>query len=131
MAVVGLFQGLAKPWSSAQLVGFHSSSQTSPPTKEEGQFFPRFQKVSFVFEANDWEGKLGYPGRILRIPPEDIDTDIYRYDELIGPLSSLFWLSGLDELVETVFDPAITLNDEVRLIPTNDMYTGSYQVEST
>ncbi|OQE18872.1 hypothetical protein PENFLA_c020G09509 [Penicillium flavigenum] len=54
--------------------------------------------------------------------PEDIgehmDANSYRFDEVIEPLSSLFWLAGLDEL-EAVFDPAIALDDEVKTIPIN------------
>ena len=38
------------------------------------------------------------------------------FDELIGPLSSIFWLAGLDELVDAINDPAIALEDEVRLM---------------
>lgn len=41
------------------------------------------------------------------------------WDELIGPLSSIFWLAGLDELVQAIEDPAIALQDEVRMIPIN------------
>lgn len=36
------------------------------------------------------------------------------FDELIGPLSSIFWLAGLDELVDAINDPTIALQDEVR-----------------
>jgi hypothetical protein len=39
------------------------------------------------------------------------------WHELIGPLSSLFWLAGFDDLVEAVYDPAIVMQDEVRMIP--------------
>lgn len=48
-----------------------------------------------------------------------MDANTYRFDELIGPLSSLFWLAYLDELAQAVFDPSIALDDKVRPIPVN------------
>jgi hypothetical protein len=35
----------------------------------------------------------------------------------IGPLSSLFWLEGVEELEELIRDPAYVLTDEYRSIP--------------
>ena len=35
----------------------------------------------------------------------------------IGPLSSLFWLEGVEELEELIRDPAYILTDEYRSIP--------------
>ncbi|CDM35780.1 unnamed protein product [Penicillium roqueforti FM164] len=66
-----------------------------------------------------WSREHGYPGTIPEDIGEYIDSNSYRFDELIGPLSSIFWLAGLDELVDAINDPAIALEDEVRLIPTN------------
>jgi hypothetical protein len=87
-----------------------------------------------------WSREHGYPGTIPEDIGEYIDSNSHRtqtyiyfwrklediftdlalgFDELIGPLSSLFWLAGLDELVDAIYDPAIALQDEVRLIPTN------------
>ncbi|KAJ6143002.1 hypothetical protein N7471_002455 [Penicillium samsonianum] len=66
-----------------------------------------------------WSREHGYPGTIPEDIGEYIDSNSYRFDELIGPLSSLFWLAGLDELVDAIYDPAIALQDEVRLIPIN------------
>lgn len=37
--------------------------------------------------------------------------------QCIGPISSLFWLKGHDDLVEVCNDPAYTLEDEIRMIP--------------
>jgi hypothetical protein len=48
-----------------------------------------------------------------------MDANTYHFDELIGPLSSLFWLAVHDELVQAVFGPSIALDDEVRPIPIN------------
>jgi hypothetical protein len=51
---------------------------------------------------------------------EELFTDLVsRFNELIGPLSSIIWLAGFDELIDAVYDPAIALQVEVRLIPTN------------
>ncbi|KAJ5970853.1 uncharacterized protein N7479_000771 [Penicillium vulpinum] len=66
-----------------------------------------------------WSREHGYPGTIPEDILEYIDSNSYKFDELIGPLSSIFWLAGLDELVNAIYDPAIALQDEVRLIPTN------------
>ena len=37
--------------------------------------------------------------------------------QCIGPISSLFWLKGHDDLVEVCNDPAYTLEDEIRMVP--------------
>ncbi|KAJ5961772.1 hypothetical protein N7501_006713 [Penicillium viridicatum] len=66
-----------------------------------------------------WSREHGYPGEIPEEIGEYLDRNSYQLDELIGPLSSIFWLAGLDELVDAIYDPAIALEDEVRLIPTN------------
>ncbi|KAJ6178593.1 hypothetical protein N7519_009054 [Penicillium mononematosum] len=59
-------------------------------------------------------GESQIPGDI----GEHMDANTYHFDELIGPLSSLLWLAGLDGL-EAVFNPAIALDDKVKTIPIN------------
>ncbi|CAG8947592.1 unnamed protein product [Penicillium salamii] len=84
-----------------------------PRTMEE------LEKLGF---APVWSRVDGYPGGPGEIPEEIneyLDDNSQQWDEWIGPLSSLFWLAGLDELVEAIADPAIALQDEVRMIPTN------------
>ncbi|KAG0157453.1 Amino acid transporter, transmembrane [Penicillium digitatum] len=69
------------------------------------------------------EGNRNQVARTMREIPEEIeeylDRNSYQFDELIGPLSSIFWLAGLDKLVDAMYDPSIVLQDEVRAIPIN------------
>lgn len=64
-----------------------------------------------------WNWQLGYPGEI----PEDIAEYLYptieETVELIGPLSSLFWLAEAEQLCNLIADPAYSLKDEVMAIP--------------
>ena len=66
-----------------------------------------------------WSSTDGYPGEI----PENIAEWLYpnaaRYDYVIGPLSSIFWLQGVEFLNELIddSDPAYVLQDEIRYLP--------------
>ncbi|OJJ45692.1 hypothetical protein ASPZODRAFT_17140 [Penicilliopsis zonata CBS 506.65] len=65
-----------------------------------------------------WTGSRGYPAEVI---PDDIaewldDQGKRRSAQYIGPLKSLFWLAGYDELVRAVDDPAYTIEDEVRVV---------------
>ncbi|KAJ5595121.1 uncharacterized protein N7459_001329 [Penicillium hispanicum] len=64
-----------------------------------------------------WNWQLGYPGEI----PEDITEHLYPTIEttidLVGPLSSLFWLAGAERLCDLITDPAYSLKDEIVGIP--------------
>jgi hypothetical protein len=64
-----------------------------------------------------WAAGIEFPGVI----PEEISQYLYEDGEqvslFIGPLSSLFWLEGVEELEELIRDPAYVLTDEYRSIP--------------
>jgi hypothetical protein len=64
-----------------------------------------------------WAAGIEFPGVI----PEEISQYLYKDGEqvslFIGPLSSLFWLEGVEELEELIRDPAYVLTDEYRSIP--------------
>ncbi|CAG7946066.1 unnamed protein product [Penicillium olsonii] len=106
-------------------------------------YLPRtMEELESLGYAPVWSRVHGYPGTIpeeileyldesspskqtcnsdaVLTETENLETNLAsETDEWIGPLSSLFWLAGLDELVDAVSDPAIRLQDEVRMIPTN------------
>ncbi|KAI9929445.1 hypothetical protein ASPWEDRAFT_69331 [Aspergillus wentii DTO 134E9] len=65
-----------------------------------------------------WTGRGGYPGKIPDDIAEWLDEDgTRRGTQFIGPIKSLFWIGGYDELVQAVDDPAFTIEDEVQIIP--------------
>ncbi|KAJ6169404.1 hypothetical protein N7497_002247 [Penicillium chrysogenum] len=61
-----------------------------------------------------WAAGIEFPGVI----PEEISQYLYKDGEqvslFIGPLSSLFWLEGVEELEELIRDPAYVLTDEIQ-----------------
>ncbi|OAX79638.1 hypothetical protein ACJ72_06040 [Emergomyces africanus] len=62
-----------------------------------------------------WMRSNGYPGEI----PEEI-TDMMGETcsmQMIGPIRSIFWLAGYDDLVKVVDDPAYVLEDEIMAVP--------------
>lgn len=64
-----------------------------------------------------WTSTDGYPGQI---PEEIVDClypDAARYDRIIGPISSIFWLQGVEFLTELIDDPGYALQDEVTYLP--------------
>ncbi|KAJ5483103.1 hypothetical protein N7539_006549 [Penicillium diatomitis] len=68
-----------------------------------------------------WTQGDGYPGPI----PDDIAAFINPDEQwnktlrLVGPMSSLFWLAGLDDFVTAIDSPEFTMRDEVVPIPSN------------
>ncbi|CAG8176418.1 unnamed protein product [Penicillium salamii] len=113
--------------SDSPTASTHTPNLKSPSTLEdtlnmEGNrnYLPRtmeeLEKLGF---APVWSRVHGYPREIPEEISEYLDGNSHQWDEWIGPLSSLFWLAGIDELVEAISDPAIALQDEVRMIPTN------------
>ncbi|KAJ5497588.1 hypothetical protein N7463_009575 [Penicillium fimorum] len=117
--------------SSSAIQARHTSTLVTPTIPEgnlgntsdmEGNRNQLARTMSQLAEAGFrpvWSREHGYSGLIPQDIAEYIDSNCYRFDELIGPLSSIFWLAGLDELVDAVYDPAIALQDEIRPIPTN------------
>ncbi|CAI7626819.1 unnamed protein product [Penicillium glandicola] len=66
-----------------------------------------------------WTSQGGYPGDEI---PADIgewldENGQCKSVQMIGPLRSLAWLVGLDELVEAIDDPAYHIEDDIELIP--------------
>ncbi|CAI7603904.1 unnamed protein product [Penicillium viridicatum] len=66
-----------------------------------------------------WTSQDGYPEDEI---PEDIQAWLDENGErktadIIGPLRSLAWLAGLDELVEAIDHPAYVIEDEIEVIP--------------
>jgi hypothetical protein len=64
-----------------------------------------------------WTSEGGYPGPLPADIAEWIDPELGARARLIGPMSSLFWLAGLDDLVAAIDDPTYTMSDEVINIP--------------
>ncbi|KAL4807017.1 hypothetical protein BDV18DRAFT_159239 [Aspergillus unguis] len=65
-----------------------------------------------------WTAWDGYPGETPDDIREWLDDDGGRESaQLIGPLRSLLWLGGYDELVAAIDDPAYVLEDEIRVVP--------------
>lgn len=44
--------------------------------------------------------------------------------QVIGPLRSLAWLAGLDELVEAIDHPTYRIEDNIEVIPLGQAYCG-------
>ncbi|CAG8092065.1 unnamed protein product [Penicillium salamii] len=66
-----------------------------------------------------WTSSDGYPETPI---PSDImeylnDDGTCPGARFVGPLRSLAWLVGLDELVEAVDSPAFTINDRIETVP--------------
>jgi hypothetical protein len=66
-----------------------------------------------------WSFADGYPGPLPADIAEWIDPELGTSSRFIGPMSSLFWLAGLDDLVAAIDDPACTMSDEIINIPSN------------
>lgn len=102
------------------------SSCRWPPTpsqtpSDQNTLTMRDERDIFDLYATDyqpvWAAGIEFPGDI----PEEISQYLYEDGEqvslFIGPLSSLFWLEGVEELEELIHDPAYILTDEYRSIP--------------
>ncbi|KXG45191.1 uncharacterized protein PGRI_041040 [Penicillium griseofulvum] len=66
-----------------------------------------------------WTSQEGYPEDEI---PADIqewldENGQRRSAEIIGPLRSLAWLAGLDELVQAIDHPAYVIEDDIEVIP--------------
>ncbi|KAJ5894901.1 hypothetical protein N7495_006592 [Penicillium taxi] len=64
-----------------------------------------------------WIREVGYPGLIPPDILELLEEDSHDHVQYIGPLSSLFWLGGLDELSKAALDSAYILEDETIRVP--------------
>ncbi|OQD78441.1 hypothetical protein PENDEC_c001G01312 [Penicillium decumbens] len=65
-----------------------------------------------------WTPWEGYPGEIPADIREYLDEDgTCGSAKMIGPLRSLAWLAGLDELVEAIDHPAYAIRDEIEVVP--------------
>ncbi|KAJ5955260.1 hypothetical protein N7501_009539, partial [Penicillium viridicatum] len=65
-----------------------------------------------------WTSQNGYPGDEI---PEDIqewldENGQCKTAQMIGPLRSLAWLAGLDELVGAIDNPAYLIQDDIEVI---------------
>ncbi|KAH1486809.1 hypothetical protein KXV92_006248 [Aspergillus fumigatus] len=59
-----------------------------------------------------WTVEDGYPGPLPDDIAEWIDPEGDRTLRLVGPMSSLFWLAKLDDLVDAIDSPDFTMSDE-------------------
>ncbi|EPS27045.1 hypothetical protein PDE_01986 [Penicillium oxalicum 114-2] len=68
-----------------------------------------------------WTMEDGYPGPLPDDIAEVFDPEDPRdkVPRLVGPMSSLFWLAGLDDLVAAIDSPEFTMQDQVIRIPYN------------
>lgn len=66
-----------------------------------------------------WSFADGYPGPLPADVAEWIDPELGTSSRFIGPMSSLFWLAGLDDLVDAIDNPTYTMSDEIINIPSN------------
>lgn len=66
-----------------------------------------------------WTVEDGYPGPLPDDIAEWIDPEGDRTLRLVGPMSSLFWLAKLDDLVDAIDSPDFTMSDEVICVPCN------------
>lgn len=64
-----------------------------------------------------WAAGVQFPGVVSESISEFLYEGIEEVVQLIGPVSSLFWLAGVEELTDLVDDPAYTLTDEYRSVP--------------
>lgn len=64
-----------------------------------------------------WSSALGYPGEIPPNIAELLYPGTEKYVSIIGPISGIFWLLGIEFFNELVDDPGYVLTDEVRYLP--------------
>lgn len=100
-------------------------SSAESPEEELGSLSADTEKDPQDLVANGfrpvWTLEDGYPGPLPEDIREYIDPDDgwNRTLRLVGPMSSLFWLAGLDDLVDAIDSPEFTIHDEVICIPYN------------
>lgn len=66
-----------------------------------------------------WTQGDGYPGALPDDIAEWIDPKLGANARLIGPMSSMFWLAKMDNLVAAIHDPTCAMRDEIVDIPSN------------
>ncbi|CAG8880330.1 unnamed protein product [Penicillium salamii] len=67
-----------------------------------------------------WTSGLGYPGEIPEDIKEFICPEVEQGNYLVGQLSSIFWLKGVEFLNELIRDPGHKLQDEIYSIQLED-----------
>ena len=99
-------------------------SSSERPSEELGWSYEGNERDPANLEANGfrpvWTIHGGYPGPLPEDFSEWIDPEGDNHTiRLLGPMSSLFWLAGLDDLVQAIDSPEFTARDEVICIPSN------------
>ncbi|GFF49845.1 hypothetical protein IFM51744_07188 [Aspergillus udagawae] len=93
------------------------------PREELGWSFADIERDPQDLVANGfrpvWTDEDGYPGPLPDDIAEWIDPAGENTIRLVGPMSSLFWLAKLDDLVNAIDSPDYTIRDEVIRIPVN------------
>ncbi|KAH2547417.1 hypothetical protein KXW12_005791 [Aspergillus fumigatus] len=93
------------------------------PTEELGFSFAELERDPQELVAHGfrpvWTVEDGYPGPLPDDIAEWIDPEGDRTLRLVGPMSSLFWLAKLDDLVDAIDSPDFTMSDEVICVPCN------------
>ncbi|PKX92173.1 uncharacterized protein P174DRAFT_514521 [Aspergillus novofumigatus IBT 16806] len=93
------------------------------PKEELGWSFADIERDPQDLVANGfrpvWTDEDGYPGPLPDDIAEWIDPAGENTIRLVGPMSSLFWLAKLDDLVNAIDSPDYTIRDEVICIPVN------------
>ncbi|GFF96329.1 hypothetical protein IFM61606_03222 [Aspergillus udagawae] len=93
------------------------------PREELGWSFADIERDPQDLVANGfrpvWTDEDGYPGPLPDNIAEWIDPAGENTIRLVGPMSSLFWLAKLDDLVNAIDSPDYTIRDEVIRIPVN------------
>ncbi|KAH3192904.1 hypothetical protein KXW62_005952 [Aspergillus fumigatus] len=93
------------------------------PTEELGFSFAEIERDPQELVAHGfrpvWTVEDGYPGPLPDDIAEWIDPEGDRTLRLVGPMSSLFWLAKLDDLVDAIDSPDFTMSDEVICVPCN------------
>ncbi|CAG8395695.1 unnamed protein product [Penicillium salamii] len=67
-----------------------------------------------------WTSVLGYPGEIPEDIKEFICPEVEQGNYLVGQLSSIFWLKGVEFLNELIRDPGHKLQDDIYRIQLAD-----------
>ncbi|CAG7950365.1 unnamed protein product [Penicillium olsonii] len=65
-----------------------------------------------------WHFHLGYPEPTIPLDIQEYLTDGKRRGtSFVGPLRSIAWLAGLDELVEAIDSPVFAIQDSIETVP--------------
>ncbi|KAG5286959.1 hypothetical protein I7I48_02774 [Histoplasma ohiense] len=60
-----------------------------------------------------WTSEDGYPGDV----PEELKDYLECGAQMIGSIRSIFWLDGVQEMVDAIDDPAFVIEDEIAQCP--------------